>query len=74
MLDTLWNDSIVFKYSRFWMEGEPNNGHGDREWGEEDCAHVHAQLQWNDLSCAASLQWICNLQDVKVQVCTCSGV
>uniref|UniRef100_A0A668U4W0 C-type lectin domain-containing protein n=1 Tax=Oreochromis aureus TaxID=47969 RepID=A0A668U4W0_OREAU len=36
-----------------WATNEPNNG--------EDCVHVRndKKKSWNDLSCAASLKWIC---------------
>ncbi|XP_070771074.1 CD209 antigen-like protein C [Enoplosus armatus] len=44
-----------------WVEPQPDNGGGDPEWGEEDCAHMRTEgdTYWNDLSCEASLQWIC---------------
>uniref|UniRef100_A0A3Q2GLM5 C-type lectin domain-containing protein n=1 Tax=Cyprinodon variegatus TaxID=28743 RepID=A0A3Q2GLM5_CYPVA len=53
-----WVDGTSMNLS-FWIKDQPDNGGGDPKWGKEDCAHVYAQSQWNDLSCAASLQWIC---------------
>ena len=44
---------------RYWETNEPNNG----GVGEEDCAHIRTgkktEDNWNDLSCDASLRWIC---------------
>ncbi|XP_070694527.1 CD209 antigen-like protein C [Pempheris klunzingeri] len=43
-----------------WSPKQPDNGGGDPQWGEEDCAHINAYLfAWNDLSCQTSLHWIC---------------
>ncbi|KAK2840208.1 hypothetical protein Q5P01_013948 [Channa striata] len=44
-----------------WAKNQPDNGGGDPQWGEEDCAHVrnYENTLWNDLSCSASLHWIC---------------
>ncbi|XP_042281483.1 CD209 antigen-like protein E [Thunnus maccoyii] len=48
---------------RYWETNEPNNGGGDPQWGEEDCAHIRTgkktEDNWNDLSCDTSLRWIC---------------
>lgn len=45
----------------YWAATQPDNGGGDPNWGEEDCVHIRAEFDdlWNDLSCEASLQWIC---------------
>ncbi|XP_028447911.1 CD209 antigen-like protein D [Perca flavescens] len=47
---------------KYWT-GQPDNGGGDPQWGEEDCVHVVAGrntgANWNDLWCDDSLQWIC---------------
>ncbi|XP_041857229.1 CD209 antigen-like protein D isoform X2 [Melanotaenia boesemani] len=45
----------------FWASEQPDNGNDDPKWDEEDCAHIrtHDSTLWNDLSCADSLQWIC---------------
>ncbi|XP_041857234.1 CD209 antigen-like protein A isoform X2 [Melanotaenia boesemani] len=45
----------------FWASEQPDNGNDDPKWGEEDCVHIrtHDSTLWNDLSCADSLQWIC---------------
>ncbi|KAK2840213.1 hypothetical protein Q5P01_013953 [Channa striata] len=53
------DDSPLIK--TYWRENQPDNGGGDPQWGEEDCAHVRSgeNTLWNDLSCSASLHWIC---------------
>ena len=42
---------------------QPDNGNGDPQWGEEDCVEIGldgtAADNWNDLSCDASMRWIC---------------
>ncbi|XP_039455858.1 CD209 antigen-like protein E isoform X2 [Oreochromis aureus] len=40
----------------YWAEAQPDDG-----GGKEDCVHVRndKKKSWNDLSCAASLKWIC---------------
>ncbi|XP_076603713.1 CD209 antigen-like protein C [Chaetodon auriga] len=45
----------------YWPAAQPDNGGGDPQWGEEDCVHIRTEMDthWNDLSCEASLQWIC---------------
>ncbi|XP_040913949.1 CD209 antigen-like protein E [Toxotes jaculatrix] len=57
-----WIDGTPLTLS-YWAETQPDNGGGDPKWGEEDCAHLRAgkktENNWNDLSCNASLQWIC---------------
>ncbi|XP_039455862.1 asialoglycoprotein receptor 2-like [Oreochromis aureus] len=42
-----------------WVAKQPDNGDGNPKWGEEDCVHVEPDASWNDLSCSASLKWIC---------------
>ncbi|XP_042281475.1 CD209 antigen-like protein C isoform X1 [Thunnus maccoyii] len=48
---------------RYWTTNQPDNGGGDPQWGEEDCAHIRAEGKtgdnWNDRSCNTSLRWIC---------------
>ncbi|XP_051259618.1 hepatic lectin-like [Dicentrarchus labrax] len=45
----------------YWKEPQPDNGGGSSKWGEEDCAHITTEVlaHWNDRSCEASMQWIC---------------
>ncbi|XP_067371556.1 CD209 antigen-like protein C [Channa argus] len=45
----------------YWKKDQPDNGGGSSRWGEEDCAHIRNEenTRWNDLSCTASLRWIC---------------
>ncbi|CAK6973197.1 CD209 antigen-like protein E [Scomber scombrus] len=57
-----WIDGTPLTLS-YWGTDQPDNGGGDPQWGEEYCVHIRAGTQtvenWNDLSCGASLQWIC---------------
>ncbi|MED6272744.1 hypothetical protein CHARACLAT_033612, partial [Characodon lateralis] len=52
----------------YWSKAQPDNGGGDTQWGEEDCAYIlsSGQRLWNDLSCSASMQWICEKVPTKV--------
>uniref|UniRef100_A0A7N6B8S6 C-type lectin domain-containing protein n=1 Tax=Anabas testudineus TaxID=64144 RepID=A0A7N6B8S6_ANATE len=45
----------------YWASNNPNNGEGHAEWGEEDCVEIFGgqSSEWNDISCEASRQWIC---------------
>ncbi|KAK9541818.1 hypothetical protein VZT92_001836 [Zoarces viviparus] len=46
----------------YWYR-PPDNGGGDPQWGEEDCAEIvvgrNAKGNWNDVRCDNSLHWIC---------------
>ncbi|XP_026232665.1 uncharacterized protein LOC113173469, partial [Anabas testudineus] len=57
-----WIDGTPLTLS-YWEEDQPDNGGGDVQWGEEDCAHIRTGKKtkdnWNDRSCKASLHWIC---------------
>uniref|UniRef100_A0A3B4Z5S4 C-type lectin domain-containing protein n=1 Tax=Seriola lalandi dorsalis TaxID=1841481 RepID=A0A3B4Z5S4_SERLL len=57
-----WIDGTPLTQS-YWWEGQPDNGGGDSQWGEEDCAHILTSRDfdknWNDQSCTASVKWIC---------------
>ncbi|XP_018516167.1 CD209 antigen-like protein C isoform X3 [Lates calcarifer] len=44
--------------AKYWRVNQPDNGNGEPQWGEEDCANISSD-GWNDLSCDASLRWIC---------------
>ena len=48
---------------RYWGSNQPDNGNGVPKVGEEDCVHIisgkNTEYNWNDLSCDASLRWIC---------------
>ncbi|MEQ2204408.1 hypothetical protein XENOCAPTIV_012812 [Xenoophorus captivus] len=52
----------------YWSKAQPDNGGGDPRWGEEDCAYILSsdQRRWNDRSCSASMQWICEKVPTKV--------
>ncbi|XP_028250257.1 CD209 antigen-like protein E [Parambassis ranga] len=47
---------------RYWRQGQPDNGGGNPELGEEDCAHI-TDTSLNDLSCTARLKWVCERRD-----------
>ncbi|XP_058509078.1 CD209 antigen-like protein C [Solea solea] len=57
-----WTDGSPLTL-RFWRNQQPDNGNGDARYGEEDCGTLLAKkdvnTNWNDLSCDASLHWIC---------------
>ncbi|XP_042371614.1 CD209 antigen-like protein E [Plectropomus leopardus] len=53
-----WIDGTPLTFTR-WGETQPDNGGGDPQYGEEDCAHIRPDTYWNDLSCETSMQWIC---------------
>ncbi|XP_071338318.1 CD209 antigen-like protein E [Trachinotus anak] len=55
-----WVDGTPLKLT-YWEKNQPDNGGGDPQYGEEDCAHIRTleDTNWNDLSCDSSLQWIC---------------
>ncbi|KAL7384606.1 hypothetical protein ABVT39_005361 [Epinephelus coioides] len=53
-----WIDGTPLTLSN-WVNDQPDNGGGDPRWGEEDCANIRPDKKWNDLSCEASLRWIC---------------
>uniref|UniRef100_A0A7N6BMH5 C-type lectin domain-containing protein n=1 Tax=Anabas testudineus TaxID=64144 RepID=A0A7N6BMH5_ANATE len=42
-----------------WRKNQPDNGGGSSSTGDEDCAHIRSDSEWNDLPCEKSLQWIC---------------
>ncbi|KAF1382913.1 hypothetical protein PFLUV_G00148760 [Perca fluviatilis] len=43
-----------------WRTEQPDNGLGDPQWGEEDCAHIGPYTaEWNDMSCEKVMYWIC---------------
>ncbi|XP_051815205.1 CD209 antigen-like protein A isoform X5 [Acanthochromis polyacanthus] len=59
----MWVDGTPLTLS-YWNTNQPDNGGGNDQWGEEDCAHIRMDdnTLWNDLSCTSSLQWICEKQ------------
>uniref|UniRef100_A0A8C2ZVI5 C-type lectin domain-containing protein n=1 Tax=Cyclopterus lumpus TaxID=8103 RepID=A0A8C2ZVI5_CYCLU len=48
--------------TQYW-NSPPDNGGGDPQWGEEDCAEMlhwrEAEVSWNDVGCNNSKRWIC---------------
>ncbi|XP_051815202.1 CD209 antigen-like protein A isoform X3 [Acanthochromis polyacanthus] len=56
----MWVDGTPLTQS-YWGENQPDNDGGSKDYGEEDCAHLrnNEKARWNDISCTASLQWIC---------------
>uniref|UniRef100_A0A7N8XU67 C-type lectin domain-containing protein n=1 Tax=Mastacembelus armatus TaxID=205130 RepID=A0A7N8XU67_9TELE len=57
-----WTDGRSLTTS-YWDANQPDNGGGDPNCGEEDCAHIQTgketEKNWNDRSCDTSLRWIC---------------
>ncbi|KAM7364758.1 hypothetical protein PAMP_003457 [Pampus punctatissimus] len=53
-----WTDGTPLTLT-YWYTKQPDNGGGDPQWGEEDCVEMIGPNEWNDLSCDASLRWIC---------------
>ncbi|XP_049905194.1 CD209 antigen-like protein C isoform X1 [Epinephelus moara] len=53
-----WIDGTPLTLSN-WGNNQPDNGGGDPQWGEEDCAHIRLNGEWNDRSCKTLLRWIC---------------
>ncbi|XP_035762540.1 CD209 antigen-like protein E, partial [Neolamprologus brichardi] len=47
--------------TKYWADGQPDNGGGNPLWGEEDCAQIRTfdNTLWNDISCRNSLPWVC---------------
>ncbi|CAL8265981.1 unnamed protein product [Lota lota] len=65
-----WVDGAPLILS-YWGESQPNNGNNDSQYGEEDCAHLHLFgfiIKWNDISCDAKLQWICEKSAADAQI------
>ena len=58
----LWRDGSgnISDYTN-WASGEPN----DSQTGE-DCLHLQSDYQWNDLACANSKGFICNLPYLSI--------
>ncbi|XP_039455664.1 CD209 antigen-like protein E isoform X1 [Oreochromis aureus] len=54
-----WVDGTPLSFLTYWRTGQPDNGGGDPQWGEEDCVHIRTDSSWNDLSCGNSLPWVC---------------
>ncbi|XP_041662856.1 CD209 antigen-like protein C [Cheilinus undulatus] len=57
-----WTDGTPLTQG-YWWSGQPDNGGGDPQWGEEDCVHLEnhrgKEANWNDVRCDKSLLWIC---------------
>ncbi|KAL6100425.1 uncharacterized protein ACO6RY_07578 [Pungitius sinensis] len=60
-----WVDgTLLTETVAYWEKGskvvQPDNGGGDPQWGEEDCAETrNSGTTWNDVRCTDSLHWIC---------------
>uniref|UniRef100_A0A3B5R8K8 C-type lectin domain-containing protein n=1 Tax=Xiphophorus maculatus TaxID=8083 RepID=A0A3B5R8K8_XIPMA len=50
--------------TKHWAKKQPDNGGGDPQWGEEDCAQILTYKLWNDCKCSSSMQWICEKDPV----------
>ncbi|XP_034417518.1 CD209 antigen-like [Cyclopterus lumpus] len=57
-----WIDGTPLTQPAYW-NSPPDNGGGDPQWGEEDCAEMlhwrEAEVSWNDVGCNNSKRWIC---------------
>ena len=53
-----WIGGTPLSYTN-WRYGEPNNGGGGGQ--PEDCAAISEELTWNDLPCAETRAFICQL-------------
>ncbi|XP_053184266.1 CD209 antigen-like protein E [Scomber japonicus] len=57
-----WIDGTPLTLS-YWRRGQPDNGGGDPQWGEEDCAQFYTGSKtlnnWNDVLCDYPLKWTC---------------
>lgn len=54
------NVNNQFLLSRFWSEGEPDNGNSNAALGQEDCVHFEmTTTRWNDQRCDDSKNFIC---------------
>uniref|UniRef100_A0A7M5WZ52 C-type lectin domain-containing protein n=1 Tax=Clytia hemisphaerica TaxID=252671 RepID=A0A7M5WZ52_9CNID len=67
--DWKWSDDTCWSYTN-WNVGEPNNGGGN-----EDCMATAggSTSVWNDLNCAASLPYLCELDDCGTANCQIDG-
>ncbi|XP_030614090.1 CD209 antigen-like protein C [Archocentrus centrarchus] len=53
-----WVDGTAVTLTN-WAKNQPDDGGRRQNLGEENCAHIKDIMFWNDLSCSASLKWIC---------------
>ncbi|XP_041662299.1 CD209 antigen-like protein A [Cheilinus undulatus] len=56
-----WTDGTQLTMA-YWWRGQPDNGGGNPQYGEEDCCHFATykkEAKWNDLRCDTPLLWVC---------------
>ena len=66
-----WIDGNVFVFDN-WRKGEPNNN--GINGGEEDCAEIEADGQWDDQPCEKTKRYICERSAAGVPAATSNGV
>ncbi|XP_053528625.1 C-type lectin domain family 10 member A-like isoform X2 [Artibeus jamaicensis] len=55
-----WVDGTDYeKGFQFWNALQPDNWHGHKLGGGEDCAHLMDSGQWNDNVCMRLFHWVC---------------
>ncbi|XP_029436897.1 asialoglycoprotein receptor 1-like isoform X2 [Rhinatrema bivittatum] len=55
-----WVDGTSYDSAvKNWIQGQPDEYFGHGLGGGEDCAHLHANGQWNDDHCSRLYKWIC---------------
>ncbi|XP_054471828.1 CD209 antigen-like protein E [Anoplopoma fimbria] len=58
-----WIDGTPLTDTEEYWGSRPDNGGGDPQWGEEDCAEIvdgrKAKINWNDLRCDSDRDFIC---------------
>ncbi|XP_008588176.1 PREDICTED: C-type lectin domain family 10 member A [Galeopterus variegatus] len=62
-----WVDGTNYETSfQNWKPGQPDDWHGHRLGGGEDCAHVLSDGMWNDNVCQQPYHWVCEAGLSKV--------
>ncbi|XP_062967840.1 C-type lectin domain family 10 member A [Cynocephalus volans] len=62
-----WVDGTNYETNfQNWKPGQPDDWHGHRLGGGEDCAHVLSNGMWNDNVCQEPYHWVCEAGLSKV--------
>ncbi|XP_068186323.1 uncharacterized protein [Antennarius striatus] len=60
-----WIDGTLLTLS-YWARGQPDNGGGKSQFGEEDCVHIERNARtkrnWNDRRCDHAMKWVCEMK------------
>uniref|UniRef100_A0A8C7H0K1 CD209 antigen-like protein C n=1 Tax=Oncorhynchus kisutch TaxID=8019 RepID=A0A8C7H0K1_ONCKI len=59
-----WVDGTPLTTPSYWYSQQPDNGHDNPKYGEEDCVELNTETwlpvkAWNDQSCLLNRYWIC---------------